>query len=303
MEEGRRYLAEYEEKSAGKSLEQFLEEDAVFQKALGKWNADIAAYRQAHPEAPWKEIEGACGECPWFPPAGPGSPYRPGGLAVHMLRPLAPVALTAFLYYQGEDDAGRTEHYDVLMTAMIALWRRWFRAGEAPFLFVQLPMWLGFDAEDRREWARTRLAQARVRDTVPGAGMICLLDQGEYGNIHPTRKRPVGERLAELACRVLYGRGEVSPRACGLRRDGNALLVELTQPAEMRNGNGSLLEIAGEDGCFLPAEGTAEGKMLRVWADAVPDPASVRYAWTDYAAEVPLWGTNGLPAEPFWLSL
>ena len=303
MEEGRRYLREYEEKCAGKSLEQFLEEEAAFQASLDQWNGTVEAYRKEHPDAPWMEIENACGKCPWNPPAGPGSPYRPGGLAVHMLRPLAPVALTAFLYYQAEEDAGRTEYYDVLMTAMIGLWRRWFRAGDTPFLFVQLPMWLDSGAEDRHEWARTRLAQARVRDTVSGTGMICLLDQGEYGNIHPVRKRPVGERLAELACRVLYGTGEVSPRACGLRRDGKALVVELTQPAEMRDGIRSLLEIAGADGNFLPADGTAEGTLLRVWADAVPDPVCVRYAWTDYEAEVPLWGKNGLPAEPFRLSL
>ena len=303
MEEGRRYLLEYREKSGEKTLDAFLEENAIFERELDKWNGAVEAYRREHPGIPWKEIEDACGKCPWFPPAGPGSPYRPGGLAEHMLRPLAPVTLTAFLYYQGEEDAARTQHYDELMTAMIALWRGWFREKNLPFLFVQLPMWLDFDAEDRKDWARTRLHQARGRDTVPGTGMICLLDQGEYGNIHPTCKRPVGERLAELACLMLYGAGDASPRAEEVRQEGTEILIRFTEPVTLREGQPSLLEIAGTGADFVPAEGRTEGNTLRVRAAEVTAPSEVRYAWTDYAEKVPLYGVNGLPAEPFSIRL
>ena len=112
------------------------------------------------------------------------------------------------IYYQGEEDSWKTEKYDRLMTAIIRWWREIFRNPELPFLFVQLPMWIQYDGEDTFTWARTRLAQAAVRDSVRNTGMICLLDEGEYGNIHPLNKRPVGERLAELAGKMLYGEGE-----------------------------------------------------------------------------------------------
>ena len=49
-----------------------------------------------------------------------------------------------------------------------------------------------------------------MRDSVRNTGMICLLDEGEYGNIHPVNKQPVGIRLAELAERLIYhGTGDV----------------------------------------------------------------------------------------------
>ena len=132
-----------------------------------------------------------------------------------MVRKVCPAALTGILYYQGEEDAGQTDQYDELMDAMIRSWRKSFRDAELPFLFVQLPMWLDWDAEDTFQWAKTRLSQAAVRDAVRNTGMICLLDEGEYGNIHPVAKRPVGERLAELAGAMLTAERGSVPRATG----------------------------------------------------------------------------------------
>ena len=301
LKEGIRYLRDYEKECAGKTMEQYLKEEKAFQDALDAWNRQVEEYRRGHPGAPWPEISDACGLCPWFPPAGPGSPYRPAGLVETMLRPVSRMTLTAILYYQGEADAALTDHYDELMAAMIALWRRMMKDEELPFLFVQLPMWLDFGAADTFHWPKTRLAQAKVRDTVANTGMICLLDEGEYGNIHPTCKRPVGERLAELACAMLYGKGELSPRAIRAVRAGDAVEVMLSAPVFARDGEAALLEIAGEDGVFCPAEGEMRGSAIRIHADNVPEPVSVRYAWTDYSDRVNLFGENGLPLEPFRL--
>ena len=211
-----------------------------------------------------------------------------------------PAALTAILYYQGEEDAEKTDRYDVLMELLIRSWRELFRDPELPFLFVQLPMWLDWDAEDRRSWARMRLAQAKTRDAVPWTGMVCLLDQGEYGNIHPTAKRPVGERLAELAGAMLYGGGAVSPRATGVFAEGKALTVRLTAPVTVRGGGeANLLEIAGADGRYVPAAAEIRGTELRLTAGETVHPAKARYAWTDWSDRVNLFGENGLPLEPF----
>ncbi|MBR6165939.1 MAG: hypothetical protein IKQ45_08450 [Clostridia bacterium] len=298
--EGTRYLEEYAAQSAGKSMETYLEEEKRFQDTMGAWNRKMEEFRQAHPGAAWKEIEAACGYAPWNPPAGPGSPYRPGGLARTMVAQAAPFALTAVLFYQGEEDTWRTEHYDRLMILLIREWRKRFRDAELPFLFVQLPMWLDWGAEDTFRWAALRLAQAAVRDTVRNTGMVCLLDQGEYGNIHPAVKRPVGERLAELAGSMLYGKGEVSPRARGKYTEGETLTVCLSAPVRIpEGGKACLLEIAGETGAYVPAEAEILGDRLRLRADGIRFPVRARYAWTDYSDRVNLFGENGLPLEPF----
>ena len=188
------------------------------------------------------------------------------------------------------------------MTALIRYWRKIFRNPELPFLFVQLPMWLPWNGEDTFTWARTRLAQAAVRDSVRNTGMICLLDEGEYGNIHPLNKRPVGERLAELAGRILYGKGEESPRAAQKQITHSMITVRMTQPVRTKDGKPpKLLEIAGADGRFVPAEGKIAADLLQISASTVPMPVSARYAWTDWSDQANLCGENGLPLEPFWV--
>lgn len=300
--EGARYLDEYAEKSKGKTMEVYLKEEASFQETLDKWNKAVEQFKADHPGAEWKTIEAACGPAPWFPPAGPGSPYRPCGLAETMVKKVAPVALTGILYYQGEEDADKTDRYDILMIQLIRYWRELFRDAELPFLFVQLPMWINWDVPDSFRWPLLRMGQAAARDAVRNAGMVCLLDQGEYGNIHPTAKRPVGERLAELAGSMLYGGGECSPRALGKYTEGNELTVCLSAPVRTRDGGApALLEIAGEDGAFVPAAAEIRESALVLRAEGVAHPVRARYAWTDFSDRVNLFGENGLPLEPFVL--
>ena len=298
--EGIRYLDKYAKLCGGKSMETYLEEEKAFRQGIDDWSRKADEYRAGHPGAGDREIEKILGPFPWNPPAGPGSPYRPAGLAESMLKEIAPVSMTAALYYQGEEDAGQTEQYDVLMTALIGYWRKIFRAPELPFLFVQLPMWIPYDGEDTFTWARTRLAQAKVRDRVSHTGMICLLDEGEYGNIHPLNKRPVGERLAELAGKMLYGEGEESPRIIEKSVNGTVITVQATRELRTKDGKApALLEIAGEDGVFVPASGEIEGNLLRIRAEGTGKPVSARYAWTDWSDRANLCGLNGLPLEPF----
>ena len=297
--EGTRYLEEYAALTAGKSMETWQAEEAQFKNTFGTWCRAVDAYRQDHPRAPWEDIEAACGIAPWNPPAGPGSPYRPAGLAVTMVREIIPVTLTAVLFYQGEEDTWKTVRYEELLIQLIRAWRRAFRDETLPFLFVQLPMWADRSTGNDCRWAMLRKAQATVRDVVPGTGMVCLLDQGEFGNIHPTAKRPVGERLAELAGAMLYGGGEISPRATGLQISDDTLVVHLSAPVRILGKDASLLEIAEARGPWVPALAELRGSDLLLRAEGIKHPARARYAWTDYSDQVSLFGKNGLPLEPF----
>ena len=297
--EGVRYLDRCAKLTAGKSMESWLEEEKRFRDTFGAWSNTVDQYKEQHPGASWEETEAACGAAPWNPPAGPGSPYRPAGLAVTMVREIIPVTLTGILFYQGEEDAAQTNHYDVLLTLLILSWRKAFLDPGLPFLFVQLPMWIERGTPDTYRWAMLRKAQAAVRDTVPDTGMVCLMDQGEYGNIHPVVKRPVGERLAELAGAMLYGSGKVSPRAVELRAQGDTLSVRLSEPVTSRGGKPALLEIAEKTGAYVPAEAEIRGSILLLRSEKLRHPARARYAWTDYSDRVNLFGENGLPLEPF----
>jgi sialate O-acetylesterase len=74
--------------------------------------------------------------------------------------------------------------------------------------------------------------------------------------------------------------------------------------ADVRTKDGKapgLLEIAGEDGRYVPAEGETAEKALRIHSAQVEHPVSARYAWTDWSDRANLAGENGLPLEPFAL--
>ena len=112
----------------------------------------------------------------------------------------------------------------------------------------------------------------------------------------------MGERLADLALIMAGENGEVSPRALDMYAEGDALVIRLTQKVKTKDGEAPrLLEIAGEDGQFVPARVVISEDMLRLWAPEMEHPVQARYAWTDYSDRVNLFGKNGMPLEPFWL--
>lgn len=301
--EGQRYMDDYAVQSGDKTLDQWQVEEDAFQAEMTRWNGMVAELKKENPAIQWPEINEKAGVCPWHPPVGPGSPYRPAGLAHTMVERIVPAALTGIIFYQGEEDATRTKHYDLLMDSLIRCWRTWFRDEELPFLFVQLPVWINNGETDPRDWPILRHAQELAWKRNRNTGMVCIIDCGEYDNIHPTDKRTVGERLFEQARRVVYGEaGECSPRAVAKYCEGDALVVELTAPVVLRGEDApQYLEVAGEDGVYHPAQCSIHGNELRLTADQVAHPVSARYAHWNWCV-VNLFGENGLPLAPFILA-
>lgn len=301
--EGRRYSAEYDRQSLGITMEQYLAEEKAFFDGQNEWSEKAAPIRAAHPGITTVQIAEQIGPCPpWVPPVGPGSPFRPHGLFHTMLERVIPATLTGVLYYQGEEDTFRTQRYDILLSSYILRLRELFEDQELPFLNVQLPMWMDAAAtEDSKLWPRLRLAQQKVYRNIRNTGLAVLLDQGEFDNIHPTNKRVVGERLYETALDVVYRQpARLSPFALGkCQRDGK-MYIALSAPVRDDGDGEWLMEIAGDDGVFLPARAELDGCTLILSHPDVSHPRMARYAWTDYAI-VRLFGENGLPLAPFWL--
>ena len=301
--EGQRYLKEYQDSCAGKTMEQYLEEENAFFSGQNAWGEKALALKTEHPEYTNKDLNAIIGPCPpWTPPVGEGSPFRPAGLYHTMLERVVPATLTGVLFYQGEEDSWRTKQYDALLTSFIFQLRELFMDAELPFLNVQLPMWMdGAATEDSKLWPALRLAQEKVWRNVRNTGLAVLIDEGEFDNIHPTNKRVVGERLFEAALDTVYHEeARLSPFAIGKYRQGSALVIALSAPVTDCGSGEYLMEIAGKDGVFQPADVRLEENRIVLSSPAVPRPVAARYAWTDYAI-VRLFGENGLPLAPFEL--
>ena len=300
--EGKRYFREYRQRCGKKTMKQYLAEEAASNRQMEEWGAKAEELKKNRPEITPQELNEILGPFPWNPPAGPGSPFRPFGLYDTMLSRVVPLALTGVLYYQGEEDTWRTECYEILLSAFIAQLRRDFRDPKLPFLNVQLPMWLPAGGTDTFTWPRLRKAQQLVQQVTANSGLAVLIDQGEYDNIHPTNKTVVGERLYYCALNTVYHMDAPEPpEACAKYAKSGSLYIRLTQPViRINDDTNTLMEIAGEDGVYHPAEAVIEGTSIRLWSEHVSRPVKVRYAWKDYAI-VPYFGENGLPLAPFCL--
>jgi sialate O-acetylesterase len=221
-----------------------------------------------------------------------------------MIEPLAPLAITGAIWYQGEANADRAHQYRTLLPAMIADWRRLFGQGNFPFYIVSLPAFMQHrDQPVEAAWAEMREAQYLVARDVPNAGLAVTIDTGEADDIHPGEKKTVGERLALCALAQHYGKKLPyrGPAFKSVERLRGALKLRFDHAEGGLVIKGNKLEefsIAGKDRKWHWADARIEGDAIIVSSPMVPDPEAARYAWQGFP-KATLYNGAGLPAVPF----
>ncbi|MFN6015932.1 MAG: sialate O-acetylesterase [Verrucomicrobiota bacterium] len=129
---------------------------------------------------------------------GLGRAY-PSELYQKKVLPLEGTPITGIIWYQGEsnaDSSSMAAEYDVWLKGLIASWRRLF--GEVPFLIVELPHYKSPSAETPTSSNELRAAQKRCADSGNATFLVPAFDLGDEHDIHPKRKRAMGERIAEF---------------------------------------------------------------------------------------------------------
>src|SRR5262249_31910638 len=137
------------------------------------------------------------------PPDQAFGPLEPSVLWNAMVAPLAPAALRGVIWYQGEANRPRASAYRAQLEALIRDWRARFARPELSFYFVQIAPFAYPD--DHGEAGALRDAQRRALE-LANTGMAVTMDIGDPADIHPRKKREVGERLALWALAHTYGR-------------------------------------------------------------------------------------------------
>ena len=240
-----------------------------------------------------------------FPAGYENWPVMPSVLYNGMIAPLAPLAITGALWYQGEANADRAAQYRTLLPAMIADWRKTFAQGDFPFHIVSLPAFMKHKELPPRAdgWAELRAAQDFAARTVPNAGLAVAIDVGDAGNIHPIDKQEVGERLALTALARHYGKDlpYSGPRLNGVEQLPGALRLTFTHTDGGLVTKGEALEefaICGDDRAWHWAQARIVGDAIVATSSEVPNPVAVRYAWQSNP-KATLYNGAGLPAVPF----
>jgi len=230
----------------------------------------------------------------------------PTGLFNGMLAPVTNYTIKGAVWYQGESNTIRAfEHFEIFKE-LIKDWRNNWHQGEFPFLYVQLPNFVEENFETTKyDWAVLRETQLRAL-SIPNTGMAVTIDIGEFNDIHPMKKKPVGERLALAAMKIAYGDNKVvysGPIYNSSVIKGNQVTLSFTNIGRglmAKNGKElNCFEICGIDNVYYPAKATIANDKIIVTSEKVDKPVAVRYAWANNPEGVNFYNKEGLPASPF----
>jgi sialate O-acetylesterase len=209
------------------------------------------------------------------------------------------------LWYQGESNTGKPNEYGSLLKGLAENWRTKFQQAELPFLYAQLP---GFG--DRQflpaasNWAELREAQRKAESEIPNSKMIVAIDLGEWNDIHPLRKKPLGERFAVAVTneptgpKILTALRKNQSIELQFQAEGGPLKIDTRDENELQ-----YFAIAGKDRKFVWAKAHIENNKVFVTSDEVKEPVFVRYAWSDNPEGANLTNDTGLPAGPFEIAI
>ena len=231
--------------------------------------------------------------------------YSPTALYNGMIAPLIPFGLKGILWYQGESNTGKPNDYGDLLKALAANWRAKFQQEELPFLYAQLP---GFG--DRQflpvesNWAQLRESQRKAESEIPNSRMVVAIDLGEWNDIHPLRKKPLGERFADAVTKepagpkILTATRENQHIELQFHAEGGPLKIDKSDENELQ-----YFAIAGKDRKFVWAKAHIENNKVIVSSEEVKEPIYVRYAWSENPEGANLTNETALPAGPFEIEI
>ena len=198
-----------------------------------------------------------------------------------MIKPLVPFKLAGVLWYQGESNTAAPLTYKKLMQTVIESWRKEFNA-PLPFYYVQIAPY-AYGREN--EGVLIREQQSKLL-SLPNTGMVIISDKVDNVNdIHPKFKKPVGERLANLALAEVYKKpilGYKSPVYKSMKVEKASIRISFDYAdVGLLSAGGDPKEfmIAGADKKFFPAMAKVDGTTVVVSAKEVKSPVAVRYAW------------------------
>ncbi len=272
---------------------------ARYEKAVAAWKEKSAAAKAAKKPVPRR---------PRAPVAPRTSPHRPANLFNGMITPLVPYALRGGIWYQGESNAGRynAKLYGLQLRLMINNWRRKWKQGNFPFLWVQLPNFKSPQQQPVETDGWVIVQEEMLKSlALCNTGMAITIDIGEAKDIHPKNKQDVGRRLALWTLANTYGQKLVysGPLYESMSKaDGKIVLTfdHVGEGLKTRcGGQPTGFAVAGVDKKFVWAEARIDGTdRVVVSSPEVPQPVAVRYAWAPNP-KCNLANSADLPASPF----
>ncbi|WP_461255745.1 sialate O-acetylesterase [Treponema sp. R80B11-R83G3] len=231
-----------------------------------------------------------------------------------MVCPFLKYPVKGVIWYQGESNDFYPNEYKKLFPLMINDWRRKSNNDKLPFIFVQLPIFKEpSDNSEAHGWAIIREAQADAM-SLPNTGMACVLELGEWNDIHPLNKKDVGYRLFLAADKTVFAADNTSPGPTVSRfeRQQDKINIFFNNCGEGLKAVYESLEfessivyvsVIGEDANVrLPAK-IESANAISIDISGIKNPKKILYAWANNPRDRQLFNSDGLPALPFKIEL
>ena len=223
-------------------------------------------------------------------------PYDPAYIFEAGIEKIGPFPIQGVLWYQGESNAHNPELYKLAFRELTCSWRSFYNEPELPFLFAQL------SGLDRPTWPWFRDIQRQSANEIPHTGMVVTHDLGDSLDVHPVRKKEVGERFALQALDKVYGKKIESegPAPYKIKRKPQSVELIFSHARKLKTADGEPpreFEIAGNDGIFREVRANIKGKRIII-PESGENVKAVRYAWRPYSRGN-LVNQANLPASTF----
>ncbi len=236
------------------------------------------------------------------------------------------IKVRGILWYQGENETA-TEYYSKSYAACFRFYHKVYseRFGADPddckIIFSLIyPMAYGVSGECNVGYINHAFIQMATENpavftAVPNGDLSGIWSGSEVKGvnfpIHPINKYPIGDRMAKLVIRNVYGGDDEQNAAAYLKEwkvEGNK--VKLTFASV---GSGLFVDtkysaanqpiglyVAGADGIYLPAQCRVESAdTLLVWCDEIEAPVHVAYSAQSMEIRCNLWA-GSYPVLPFF---
>jgi lysophospholipase L1-like esterase len=214
-------------------------------------------------------------------------PFAPGFMFDAAIKPLAGVPFAGIIWYQGESNAHDGDAYTRMFKLLLRSWRKTLGRPDPSILLVQLP------ELNRREWPEFRAAQQAIADENADVTLVPAIGLGNTTDVHPRRKRELGERLARQT-------PPPSIKKITVGANGAVTLVVEHAQGGLHLQGLAPVALAGRDKVFHLADSVElDGTNIIARSARVPRPSAVRYAWDATPHALVLRNRDDTPVLPY----
>lgn len=204
------------------------------------------------------------------------------------------------IWYQGESNAHNVQLYEHLLPTLVKSWRKAW-GSNLPFYYVQL------SSLNRPTWPDFRDVQNKLQKIIPNSGMAVSMDYGDSTDVHPIRKREIGDRLALLALKNTYSKKVTSngPSPLNAIKNKDQIVISFTFAKNLSPANNKEIigfELVTEKGKYIKVLATAKNNQVFITIPEGENIKSVYYAWEPFT-RANLVNEAGLPCSTFKIEL